>query len=291
MKNAHHFATGTKIIKCFLLGMIAFSLTNEALSQATSERVYTFGVVPQHSASKISRIWHPITSRISDQTGYKVKIVTAKDIPEFEQQLSKGAYDFAYMNPYHYVVFSQSPGYQAIGHQQDKKIHGIIVVRKDSPYLSLQDLQHKTLSFPSPAAFAASLLTRANLRQQNVTFTPKYVSSHDSVYLTVAKNMFPAGGGVIRTLNNMPEETRSELRILWKSKGYTPHALAAHPDTPPEVIRKVSSAFFDLAKDADGIKLLNAAGFKKGFVPAANSDWDDVRSLDIDVSLKTEDKQ
>lgn len=63
---------------------------------------------------------------------------------------------------------------------------------------------------------------------------PKYVSSHDSVYLNVAKGLFPAGGGVKRTFNNIPKETRKQFKVLWTTDPYTLHAIAARPDIESE---------------------------------------------------------
>ena len=84
------------------------------------------------------------------------------------------------------------------------------------------------MAFPAPTAFAATILTQADLAANQVSFTPSYVSSHDSVYRSVAKGIYPAGGGVVRTFNNVAEEVRKQLRILWITKGYTPHAIAIH---------------------------------------------------------------
>jgi len=152
----------------------------------------TFSVVPQQSASKLARLWTPIVTYLSEKTGHDVRFTTAKDIPTFEARLAEGQYDFAYMNPYHYTVFSSAPGYSAFARQKDKRIKGIVVVRKDSTLRDMEELEGERLAFPSPAAFAASVLPRSHLRTEGIGFTPQYVSSHDSVYLGVARGLFPA---------------------------------------------------------------------------------------------------
>ena len=108
---------------------------------------------------------------------------------------------------------------------------------KDSPVKALQDLNNATVVFPAPAAFAASLLVQAELRRSGVQFTPKFVHSHNSVYMNVAKGFFPAGGGVPRTFGLLDPQYRDNLRILWQSQPYTTHAIAYRPGTPPSVIR------------------------------------------------------
>ena len=103
------------------------------------------------------------------------------------------------------------------------------MVQKGSPIKDIEDLKQQQLAFLSPAAFAASVLPRVSLTKQSIPFTPKYVKSHDSVYRSVAKEIFSAGRGIKRTFNSMPEEICSELRVFWTTDGFTPHAFAVHP--------------------------------------------------------------
>jgi len=246
------------------------------------KQVYTFAIVPQQSASKMAKLWTPVLNYINQQTGLDVQFKTAKDIPTFEQRLSEGEYDFAYMNPYHFTVFNQTPGYQAVARARDKKIKGILVVRKDSPIQSIQELNNMTLAFPAPAAFAASILPRAELSGIGNTYQARYVSSHDSVYRAVAKGIYPAGGGVMRTFNNVSPDVRDQLKILWTTKGFTPHAIASHPDVPAEVSILLQSALVAMEQSEEGQQLLENIKIK-GFETAKNEDWDDVRTLRIDL--------
>ena len=241
---------------------------------------FTFGIVPQQSASKLAKLWVPVFRYLGQRAGMDLKFHTAPNIPEFERRVAAGDYDFAYVNPYHYVVFSRSPGYRAFASAKDKRIKGILVVRKESPIRSPLELEGETLAFPAPAAFAASMLTRAFLTREGATFTPKYVSSHDSVYRTVAKGLYPAGGGVLRTFNNVEPEVREQLRVLWTTEGYTPHAFSAHPRIPADAVDRLARAMAQMHTDEEGRALLTALSMK-GFEDARDSDWNDVRGLDL----------
>jgi phosphonate transport system substrate-binding protein len=245
-----------------------------------AENTLSFGVVPQQAAGKLARLWTPILEYLGRESGLEIRFKTARNIPIFEQRLARGEYDFAYMNPYHFTVFNEDPGYQALARARDKRIKGIMVVRKDSDLQSLDELDNMTLAFPAPAAFAASILPRSELSARAKNIQPKYVSSHDSVYRTVAKGLYPAGGGVIRTFKNMDPDIREQLRILWTSEGYTPHAIAAHPRVPAAVSERLVSALIAMAQSPEGQQLLESIKIK-GFDAAHNEDWDDVRSLNI----------
>ena len=252
------------------------------VAQASMAKTYTFGVVPQQSASKLAQLWTPIVLHLSGQTGLEIKFATAPNIPTFEKRLAAGDYDFAYMNPYHFTVFNQEPGYHALAKAKNKRIKGIIVVRKDSGITELKQLNRQTLAFPAPAAFAASILPRSHLSEIGVDFTAKYVSSHDSVYSTVAKGLYPAGGGVMRTFNNMPDTVRKQLHVLWTTQGYTPHAFAAHPKVNAADQRKLQQALTRMDSSLNGMALLESIKLQ-GIESAQSGDWDDVRRLRIEL--------
>ena len=245
----------------------------------------TFGIVPQQSASRLASIWVPICKYLSKHTGVTINFKTAPNIPEFEKRLEKGEYDISYMNPYHYVYFHKHIGYQAFAKAKNRSINGIIVAHKDSKIKTLADLSGKEIAFPSPAAFAASILPRAELSQKNIIFTPKYVSSHDSVYKNVSKKFAIAGGGIKRTFNSFTKSERDNLVIIWKTKSYTPHALAHHPSMQLKIISKIQNAFEEFANSQNGRYLLKPLKIE-GFEYASNKDWDDIRALNISLLEK-----
>lgn len=240
----------------------------------------TFGVVPQQSASKLARLWGPLLSRIGELSGHPLQFRTAPDIPEFERRLAAGEYDLAYMNPYHFTVFNRTPGYRAVAHAKGRRIQGIVVVPEESPVQRIEELAGKTLVFPSPAAFAASLLPQGEFKHREIPITPKYVASHDSVYRNVAKGFFPAGGGVMRTLNNIAPEVRDRLRILWRTDHYTPHAIATHPRVEAATRNRLRKVLSTLHDDEQGRRLTAILDIE-GWQTADDDAWDDVRALNI----------
>jgi phosphonate transport system substrate-binding protein len=264
--------------RLFCLSLIPAVIAFWSPAQAASDKTFYFGIVPQQSASRLAKMWIPLMDRLSEKTGLTIRFATTKDIPTFESCLAQGAYELAYMNPYHYTVFHGQKGYEAFAHQSDKKLKGLVVVRKDNPARFLKDLDGQTFAFPSPAAFGASVLPRAEMRKSGINHTPQYVKSHDSVYRSVVAGLHVAGGGVTRTFNAAPEALRSQLRIIYETKGYTPHAFAARPDVQKETRDRISTALLEIAKENP--ELVKGIGMQ-GFVPAQDRDWDDVRALGL----------
>lgn len=267
-----------KVILALLLVLPMLALAEESKEPQS----LTFGVVPQQSATKLARIWIPILNYLGEKTGLDIRLGTGPNIPEFELRVAAGQYDVAYMNPYHYTVFSKHPGYRAFAKAKGRRIKGIFVVLKESSVNGLGELDGSTLAFPAPAAFAASILTRSQLAGEGINITPEYVSSHDSVYRAVAKGLYPAGGGVPRTFNALDQSVRDQLRILWTSDGFTPHAFAAHPRVPADTIERLQKAMILMEQDTEGVILLESLK-TQGFESASDDDWDDVRALKIDL--------
>ncbi len=243
--------------------------------------VLTVGVVPQHNPTRLAEEWGPLLQRVAAVSGIQLRFRTAPDIPMFEERLAAGEYDLAYMNPYHYRLFSENPGYRALLHARNQALRGILVVRRDSPIESLAALEGAEIAFPSPAAFAATLLVRAEFAAQGHHITPRYVASHDSVYHAVIKGLYPAGGGVVRTLLSMAPEVRDQLRVIWTSQPYTPHPIATHPRLSEAQRSRLRDAFVALADDPLGRSLLDSLHID-GWQAAEDSDWADVRALQLD---------
>jgi len=249
-------------------------------SMAKANETLSFGIVPQQSASKLARLWSPILRHLGDKIGIKLQFKTAPNIPVFESRLYAGEYDISYMNPYHYIVAHDRAGYRAIARQKLKRIVGILVSHKNDNISDIQGLSGRTLAFPSPGAFAASILPRAFLKQRGIDFTPKYVSSHDSVYRSVQLRLYPAGGGIIRTLRSADKKVTSDLKTLWQSQSYTPHAFAVHPRVSDSRVDRLKQAMLDMAKEPAGQALLARIKFK-GIENGKDTDWDDIRALNI----------
>ena len=249
-----------------------------------------FGIVPQQSATRLAKTWVPFMAALSERSGMTIDFATTKDIPTFEACLARGAFELAYMNPYHYTVFHDAPGYRAFARQAEKRLQGLMVVRADSPVQRLGDLAGKDLAFPSPAAFGASMLPRAEMRRSGIAHMPHYVKSHDSVYRSVAAGLFPAGGGVKRTFAAIDADLRGQLRIVHETAKYTPHAFASAPGIDDAVRKRIVDAMTAIAAEQPAlVKALGMAGFQ----PSQDADWDDVRALGLsaqDIKIKDVEK-
>lgn len=245
----HYF----KASSLWAIGLV-FSIVFSA-STALAASSYSFAVVPQYNVVQLHTEWQPVLTRISRETGITLELVLQSSIPKFERTLLKGEPDFAYANPYHAVMAKNAQGYLPLL-RDSKPLSGILLVRKDSPYKSLQDLAGTDLGFPAPNAFGASLYMRALLAEKKIKFQPQILATHGNVFRSILNGSVAAGGAVNNTYNDEIPEIREQLRILFQTPASASHPVIAHPRVPDAVRQAVKTAFLSMQKDPAGLALL-----------------------------------
>jgi len=238
----------------------------------------TFGVVPQQSPIELMHDWQPVVNYLEKATGDTITLKIERSISEFEKNLYSGGYDIAYMNPYHYVVAHKKQGYVA-SIRDEKNLFGILVVRKESGINDISMLKGKQFLFPSPDAFAATLLNKYELYKKygiNVEHDEKfrYVNSHDSVYKGVSRGIGDVGGGVQRTFDDLNDiKVKESLSIIYKTKPYSSHPFAIKPSVLDKTKIKLAKALLEMP-----VELLNSLSMKH-LIEAKDSDYDSVRDV------------
>ena len=258
-------------------------LNFHSVSAEEQHKSFNFAVVPQLPALTLHKHWKPFLDRLTDLTGYKFNLVIHPSIPSFESDLYHGNPDFAYMNPYTQVLVKKSLGYTPIIRDQKRKLSGILVVRADSKIQSLKELDGKTLAFPSPNAFAASLYMRALLiEKEKLEIKPVYVNTHANVYRTVIHGQTPAGGGVNKTFLTESDAVKEQLRILYTTPSVAPHPIGVHPRVDRKITSDIQSAILSMTKKESDRKILSdihiptpiAADYQRDYLPLEDLNLD-----------------
>jgi len=246
------------------------------------ENTFSFGVVPQFDAIALQATWQPLLDAIEAQSGIRLELKTSPGIPQFEQALLSGDFDFAYMNPYHFVKAYKTNGYVPLVRDIGRGLQGIVVVRTDSPIREARELDGQRVAFPAPNALGASLIPRAQFSEAfKINILPVYVRSHSSVYLNVVTGETLAGGGVYSTLQEQPAAVRDALRVIYETPQVAPHPVAAHPRVPGAVQEQLAAAFLQLGETTKGRELL--AGIPVKTVGRATlADYESLRKMGLE---------
>jgi phosphonate transport system substrate-binding protein len=248
--------------------------------QAAAGGVYTFGVGPVQSSTELAKRWIPILRHLSASAGHELQFQTARNIPTFQSDIVAGTFDFAFINPYHYLQSHMSSGYLAFAREKNGTLVGIVVARKDAPPNTMAQLNGLDIAFPAPNALAATWLPMNEVKQSGIQVKPHYVNSMDSVYLSVARGLFPAGGGEMRTFNALVPETRDQLKIIWRAEPLPPFAFVAHPRVPEAVVESVAAAMAEMSAHPDTMALLRAVNLA-GIERAGDADYNAFRKMNL----------
>lgn len=222
------------------------------LGDSESSKRYSFAVVPQLPPKLLYQNWSPFLTSVGSAMGVCFDLRIEDNIPEFEAQLLSGRYDFAYMNPYHAYLAKDAVGFDPIIVDEARKLSGIIIVAASSDIKTVQDLEGKTIAFPAPNAFGSSLLVRAYLQSQNISYHAVYRETHSNVYRQTARGFADAGGGVNNTLLREPKELHEALRVLFTTKGFVSHPIGVSPEIDTATREALINAIFALVKTQAG---------------------------------------
>lgn len=265
-----------------IVAFLALGILRPVAGADLSGNVYTVGIVPQFEVRELHSIWRPVLDYLEKETGYQFKLRGSLSIPSFEREFSRGKFDFAYMNPYHFVIANDDAGYIPLVRDHSRRLHGVLVVRTDSGITDPGQLAGKTLAFPAPNALGASLQIRQELRDKyGIKFKSSYVKTHDSVYLNVLLGEADAGGGVQKTLKRQNIEYRDMLRVIHKTQDVAPHPLAVLPSVPTEVRERVRDALLKMGQTEQGKKLLSRIPIDK-IGPASIDDYRPLKELGLE---------
>ncbi len=215
-------------------------------------------VVPQRPPAETFAVWSPLLQQLGQVSKQCFVLRVAPTIPNFEAELRSGRADCVYMNPYHAVLAQRWRGYIPLVRDGSKPLRGLLVVRKDSPIKSIRELKGQAVAFPSPNAFAATLLPRVLLARQGITIQPLFENTHSNVYRSVALGMLPAGGGINNTLRRERPELREELRVLWQTPPFPSHPFACLPSLAQARREALQAGFLSLARNPVNHGLLDA---------------------------------
>lgn len=238
-------------------------------------------IVPQLTATQIYTTWAPLLQQVGERTKQCFELNVPLSIPQFESDLDHGKPDLAYMNPYHAVMKWRDQQYIPLI-ASSIPIFGVLSIRRDSKVSHIQELNGGKIAFPAPNAFAASLLIRATLTKEGVSYEPAYLMTHGNVYRSVIRGDVVAGGGIQSTLRSEPAELQAELKVLMETKRYTAHPFSANSRVPIAIQKQIQDAFLAINETQEGQKLLKEAQIDDPKKVTLEGNYQPLQDLDLE---------
>lgn len=165
-----------------------------------------------------------------------------------------------------------------------------IIVPPDSPLRDLSDLRGRSFAFGAPNSTQGHLIPRLMLQQAGLALTDlqtyTYTGSHAATANAVTSERFDAGGLQDTLARDMA--ARGLVRILALSDPYPSSGIVAGPDVPAKTVDVVRQALLTLdptGADAGALYHWERSEMPRGFAPARDDDYADLRDIARDIGL------
>jgi phosphonate transport system substrate-binding protein len=244
----------------FFGSALLFALGGASADNTTIE----IGILPTLSTRTILATYQPLREYVEEKIGQPVTLVTAADYRTFLERTQRGEYRFVVTAP-HYARLAQSEAGYVPMVRLTRELRAIIVVRTDSAIKTVNDLRGSVVSTPDNTAMLTILglqLLRSNGLEPGKNLTVRTFASINSAVLGVQSGESAAAITAQTALNQMPEETRSRLRIISTSSA-VPHMIyLANKQVPAKEVERMTRILLDFPADKSrGQRFFEQTGF------------------------------
>jgi len=246
-----------------------------------AQETYKFGVFPHMPLKKLHKVFKTVT--VDLETGLKkpVILMTKPYYRLYKEELNRGLYDFAFIQPLDYVQARELQGYIPLARRAED-LKAVVVVLKASRYEAIDDVKDQIIaSAPAEAAVTQMMLVSLGKKGYEVLddFTLSYSKNH---FVCLQKLVDGKASACITAPRAMrffnQEKGVNSFKIIYETKPL-PHALfVAHPRVSSENRALIKQRILEWDKHEEGRSML-----KKGrllhFISAEDSDYDVVREF------------
>lgn len=233
----------TLLLGCLLCCLQAGTATAAAKPSVKAPQEYTLAVFPFLPASNLEGIFAPIAAELSQALGKPVHFRVTPTYDDFTAALTEQKFDIVHINPFDYVQYGRSNGYQPLV-ARSEGLYAAFSVKAGSPIKRLSDLRGKRLGTP-PRSGAVTYLARAAVIQ--VGIRPEEVTvRHFANHLACLQQLQIGSVDACATSAPAARVFEAQLGLKLQPIGHSrtvPHVLfAAHRRIPSAEREKIKAA-------------------------------------------------
>ncbi|MBI4606526.1 MAG: PhnD/SsuA/transferrin family substrate-binding protein, partial [Planctomycetes bacterium] len=191
---------------------------------------------------------------VGDRLGRPVELVQRKTYGEVNDLLERGEIDLAFVCSGPFAAGREEFGLELLAVpvvNGQKVYHGYLIVRRDSPFRSLEDLRGRTFAFTDPQSHTGTHVVTHLLGSMGET--PKtffgdafYTYAHDNSIKAVANGMADAAsvdGLIWEFIDSTSPEVTSGTRVIWRSPPYGMPPVVVRPGMAPSEKERLRALF------------------------------------------------
>ncbi len=265
---------------CFLC--IGASPLGAAPEAATAPSRLVFGFLPILSSERLVERFLPLVNYLSERTGIDIRMETAADFATFIARTQKrNRYAILFTAP-HLFYLAQQRGYRALARVDLEAMRAVIVVPRNSPIRSLQQLRGHSMATTGPLALSTLLirerLAPAGLMNDDAELRWVDTPSHIAALLSAYRGNTDAAAVMQPVFRRVKTDLRHNMRVIASSAGVPHIPLAVAPWLDEVTAQRLRDILLQMHRDAEGRQVLAHLDWPS-FVPVGAHDYDRLRSL------------
>lgn len=272
-------ALGLFLTAMALLIFGAFGASSEVAASGT----LTLSIIPHRSSMGNEQAYSMLITALEKETGFTFKWVGSKTYQEVIRNIVSRQADIGYLGAFSYVAAQDEFGVRLLARTRGKEgadfYYSLMVVRKDSDIESLAELKGRSIAFTDPKSTSGFFLPVIGLKKAGVELADlreiHYVTRHANSLLAVYHRHVDAAA-ISSTAADKVDIDMEQLRPLWRSAPIYRGPWVTRQDMPDDIFRRLQEALFKISDGPDAARIFHNLG-TKGFVPAADSDYDNIR--------------
>jgi phosphonate transport system substrate-binding protein len=259
---------------------------------AQEQKELTLWIHPYLPATELVVRFSPLVNYLAAELKRPVRIRVLKSYQKHVDFVGHDQADIAFIGPASYVLlrnkFGAKPLLARLEEGGTSFFHGVIAVRRDSPFTSLADLKGKSFAFSDPNSTMGHIVPLAMLARAGVPLSQlerhDFLNSHNDVALAVLGGYFDAGG--------MKDEIFAEyenrgLRALATSEPMPDHLFLARSNLPAPLLEQLRALFLAVNSSPRKQEILSPIkSTVTGLVPVDPRQYDSLEELMRTVDLE-----
>lgn len=289
----------------FLMGLMVFCHSH-AMAEAWQKKypTITLGVITsENEADRVER-YKPVRAYLEKALGVKIKWRSATDYAGVIEALKSGKIEIARFGPASYAkawIVMKGEVQPLVG-ELDKKgdfgYHSVVVVKTDSPYKSIDDLNGKKLAFADPNSTSGHqapryFLSEAGYDPDAFFGSTVFSGSHENSVMALLNGTFDAAATWWRSETRSNPQRMEEKgmikpgqwRVIWKSPRLPASPWAVRTDLPKEMREDIQEALFTMKDNGPEAWQALTDGKASAFRKVTHEDYEAIVRM-IDYNLK-----
>lgn len=269
-----------------LLGLLQLLPVHLGLANDPPLRAGVASMITPVSAFKY---YQQVVEYIGEQLGRQVEMVHRTTYSEIDVLLENNEIDFAFICSSPYVLNNEKFGVELLVAPQvagDVKYHSYIIVHKNSPIESFEQLRNKTFAFVDPRSnsgklYPTFLLAKMNESPESFFSSFSYSYSHNKSVEIVAKKR--AVGAAVDSIvydfmNVSGSPYAAQTKVIHRSPAFGIPPVVVPLATSQFLKNSLRQIFLGMHLNESGKKILSAMRIEK-FVEVPDSNYDGIRAM------------